>query len=372
MSQNCTMSSKNLLYNIGISLIGNVGDIIAKKLIAYCGGSEAVFKESKWKLLKIPDVGNTVATAIASQNVLARAEEEIEFIEKHKLNALFYLDDDYPTRLKHCDDGPIMLYTKGNMDLNAKRTVSIVGTRNATDYGKGMCNEIVEGLAALDVLVVSGLAYGIDICAHKASVNNNMQTVAVVAHGHDRIYPGSHRSTVEKMYKNGGMVTEFISNTIPDRENFPKRNRIIAGLSDAVIVIESAKRGGALITAEIGNSYNRDVFAVPGMLGAKYSEGCNWLIKVNKGALIEGVKDLEYIMGWNPPDSKKKPVQKKIFVELEPNERVLIEIIRRGSIGIDMLSLESKMSTSMVSALLLNLEFSGVVKCKPGKVYQMN
>ncbi len=366
------MNSTNLLYNIGVGLIDNVGDVLAKKLIAYCGSAEAVFRERKGKLLKIPDVGNAAATAIVSQNVLARAEEEIEFIERHKLNALFYLDNDYPNRLKHCDDGPVMLYTKGNMDLNAKRIVSVVGTRNATEYGKRMCNEIVEGLAALEVLVVSGLAYGIDICAHKASIDNKIQTVAVVAHGHDRIYPGSHKSIVEQMYKNGGMVTEFISNTNPDRENFPKRNRIIAGLSDAVIVIESAKRGGALITADIGNSYNRDVFAVPGMLGSKYSEGCNWLIKVNKGALLESVKDLEYIMGWEPRDSKKKAVQKKIFVELAPSEKVLIEIIRRGSIGIDTLSLESKMATSIVSALLLNLEFAGVVKCMPGKVYQMN
>ena len=372
MSQNSLMSSKNLLYNIGISLIDNVGDIVAKKLIAYCGSSEAVFKESKGKLLKIPDVGSSVANSIVSQNVLTRAEEEIDFIERHGLNPLFYLDKDYPTRLKHCDDGPIMLYTKGNMDLNTKRTISIVGTRNATEYGKRMCQEIVEGLAALDVLVVSGLAYGIDICAHKASVKNNIQTVAVVAHGHDRIYPGSHKSTVERMYENGGIVTEFISYTNPDRENFPKRNRIIAGLSDAVIVVESAKRGGALITADIANSYNRDVFAVPGMLGAQYSEGCNWLIKVNKGALLESVQDLEYIMGWEPRDSKKKTIQKKIFVELAPSEKVLIEIIRRGSIGIDTLTLEAKMSTSTVSSLLLNLEFAGVVKCMPGKVYQMN
>ena len=366
------MRSENLLHNIGIGLIDNVGDVLVKKLIAYCGSSEAVFKESKGKLLKIPDVGSTAAASILSQNVLARAEEEIRFIEKNELNALFYLDHDYPARLKHCDDGPTMLYTKGEMDLNSKRVVSIVGTRNATEYGKKMCHEIVEGLAMLDVLVVSGLAYGIDICAHKASVKNNVQTVAVVAHGHDRIYPGSHKSTVERMYENGGMVTEFISHTNPDRENFPKRNRIIAGLSDAVIVIESAKRGGALITADIANSYNRDVFAVPGMLGAQYSAGCNWLIKVNKGALMESVQDLEYIMGWESKDPKKEPIQKKIFVELAPREKVLIGIIKQGSIGIDTLSLEAKMSTSTVSSLLLNLEFAGVVKCLPGKVYQMN
>lgn len=366
------MSSENLLYNIGISLIDNVGDIVAKKLIAYCGSSEAVFKESKGKLLKIPDIGSTVASSIVSQNVLSRAEEEIKFISKNKITPLFYLDADYPQRLYHCDDGPIMLYTEGNMNLNSKRSVSIVGTRNATDYGKRMCNEIVEGLAALDVLIVSGLAYGIDICAHKAAVDNKIPTIAVVAHGQDRIYPGSHKSTMNKMYENGGMVTEFISNTIPDRENFPKRNRIIAGLSDAVIVIESAKRGGALITAEIGNSYNRDVFAIPGRLGSKYSEGCNWLIKVNRGALLESVKDLEYIMGWESQDKKQEAIQKKIFVELAPSEKVLIEIIRKGSIGIDILSLEAKMSTSMVSALLLNLEFAGVVKCMPGKMYQMN
>ncbi|MFH1319692.1 MAG: DNA-processing protein DprA [Bacteroidota bacterium] len=366
------MQDEQLKYRIGLSLIDGVGDVVAKRLIAYCGGVEAVFKEKKGNLLKIPLVGSGIANAILAQTVLSRAEQEIAYIQKNNIHPLFYLDDDYPNRLKYCDDSPIMLYCKGKMDLNAQKIVSIVGTRNASDYGKKMCTKLVEDLVTHNVLIVSGLAYGIDICAHKAAIKNNLQTVAVVAHGHDRIYPSLHKSVAEKMQGKGGVVTDFLSQTNPDRENFPKRNRIIAGLPDALIVIESARRGGALITAEIANSYNRDVFAVPGRLNDTYSEGCNWLIKINKAALIESVKDLEYLMGWENKKSKKHAVQKKMFVDLKPEEKVLIDILKEdGSLGIDTICLKSQMSTSKVASMLLTLEFSGVVKCLPGKVYQL-
>ena len=367
------MHSEQLKYKIGLSLIPGVGDVVAKKLIAYCGGAEAVFREKKSSLLKIPGVGTSLANAILSQKVLNRAEREIAFIQKNNIQALFYLDEKYPKRLKYCDDGPVMLYCKGQMDLNAQKIVSIVGTRQASDYGKKICVNIVEELVTHNVLVVSGLAYGIDICAHKAALKNNLQTIGVVAHGLDRLYPSLHTSVAEKMQDNGGLVTEFLSKTNPDRENFPQRNRIIAGLADAVIVVETRMRGGALITAEIANSYSRDVFAVPGRLNDPYSKGCNWFIKINKAALLQSVKDLEYLMGWETKEGKKQSRQKKMFVELNSDEKVLVDIITDdGSLAIDLLCLKSKMSTSKVASTLLNLEFSGVIKCLPGNVYQLN
>lgn len=363
---------EELKYQIGITLIEGVGDVVAKKLIAYCGSVEAVFKEKKAALLKVPGIGGNVANAICSQKVIERAEEEIRFIETHSLSPLFYLDKEYPKRLKYCNDGPIMLYARGNMNLNQQKVISIVGTRKATEYGKEICNELVKDLSCHDVVIVSGLAYGIDICAHKAALKNNMETIAVVAHGHDRVYPYVHKPVLNSMYDKGGMVTEFISKTNPDRENFPKRNRIIAGLADATIVIESTRKGGALITAEIANSYNRDVFAVPGKLEDDSSKGCNWLIKVNKAALIESVKDVEYIMGWQNNETRKKSAQKKMFVDLTLEQEKIIDLLEVGALGIDSISLESQMSTSKVASTLTTLEFTGLVKCLPGKVYQLN
>jgi len=366
------MLHKEIKYKIGISLIEGIGAVTAKKLIAYCGGAEAVFNEKKGALLKIPDIGSATANAIISQEVLTKSECEIDFINKYRIEPLFYLDEEYPNRLKYCADSPIMLYCKGQMNLNNAKVVSIIGTRKASEYGKKACQEIVEALVEHNVLIVSGLAYGIDICAHRAAVKYNIPTVGIVAHGLDRIYPGLHKSTAEKMCENGGVVTEFLSYTNPDRENFPKRNRIIAGLADATIVIESARRGGALITAEIANSYNRDVFAVPGRLTDSHSEGCNWLIKINKASLLESVKDIEYLMGWEIAESKSTHQQKKMFVNLAPEERVIVELLSEGTTGIDLICLKSQMATSKVAAALLNLEFSGLVKCLPGKVYQLN
>ena len=359
-----------LLYQIGITLIPGIGDINGKKLIAYCGGAEAVFKEKKAVLLKIPGIGTSTVNAIISQKVLQRAEEEIGFIQKYKITPLFFSDKNYPQRLKHCVDGPMLLYYKGNADLNTSRIVGVVGTRSATEYGKETGNKILEELAALDVLVVSGLAYGIDTIAHKSALAYNLKTVGVLAHGLDRIYPVANKSLAEKMVSNGGLITEFINKSNPDRENFPKRNRIIAGMIDALIVIESAIRGGALITANIANSYDRDVFAFPGKISDKYSEGCNFLIKTNKAALIQSGKDISYIMQWEA-DTKKSPKQHKLFIELNSDEKMIVEILRKSeTCSIDYIVLQSKLSTSKIAALLLNLEFKGVVKNLPGKMYK--
>jgi DNA processing protein len=361
----------NLRYQIGINLISGISDINGKKLIAYCGGAEAVFKEKKSNLLKIPGLGEATASKILNAEVLKRADLEIGFIQKNKIKTFYFLDEDYPERLKHCLDGPIMLYYKGNASLNAKKIIGIVGTRTASSYGISICKSIIEGLKDLDILVVSGLAYGIDTMAHKQSLSHGLNTIGVLAHGLDRIYPSSNRSLAKKMLDQGGLLTDFISLTNPDRENFPKRNRIVAGMSDAVLVIESAKKGGALITADIANSYNRDVFAVPGRVDDLYSEGCNYLIKTNRAVLVNNASDIKYCMGWDLTQTPKL-IQKKLFVNLSDTDKKLIKILEENQkIGIDRICLLAQMPGSKVASALLNLEFEGMVECLPGKVFKL-
>lgn len=364
---------QQLLYKIGITLIPGIGDVTAKKLIAYCGGVEAVFKEKIKGLLKVPGIGQTLAETIVKSKVLARAEKEMKFIESYKITPLFFLDSDYPERLKHAEDGPVMLYFKGTGSLNVPKVVAIVGTRRATDYGKKICRNLVEGLVPLNVMVVSGLAYGIDVCAHRAAVDMGLATVGVIGHGLDILYPESHRSVAEKMIKNGGLLTDFTSESQFIPENFPKRNRIIAGLCDAVIVVEAAREGGALITADIANSYNRDVFAFPGRIGDHYSEGCNNFIKTNRAALIQSVDDLKYIMGWEDKKEKKKQnIQKQLFVDLSQEEKSVVEFLgKEGTVSVDLLSVNVNLPASKVAGILLNLEFLGIIRCLPGKIYQL-
>jgi len=364
------MANNDLLYQIGITLIPGIGDVTGKKLLAYCGSLEAVFTEKKAALMKIPGIGQTTVNSIVNHDVFNRAEREIKFIEKYNITPLFFTDPDYPARLLNCEDGPMMLFYKGTANLNNKRVVSIVGTRRATNYGKDTCNDIVSGLAEKDVLIISGLAYGIDSCAHRKSVSCGIPTVGVLAHGLDRIYPSQNRKLAELMLKNGGLLTEFLSGSNPDRENFPKRNRIVAGMSDAVIIIESDRRGGALITADLGNSYNRDVFAVPGKLNDELSRGTNFLIKTNRAALLESTDDIAYIMGWeDKPVTKKSQIE--LFVNLSDDEKLLLETIRKeNEIAIDQLVIKSGLTTSKAAAALLNLEFEGLVQCLPGKLYK--
>jgi len=363
----------SLLNKIALTMLPNIGDILAKRLVAYCGSVDAIFKEKKSNLEKIPGIGSINVLDVINHSVFDRAEEEIKFIEKNNIQPIFYLDDEYPKRLVQCDDSPVMLYFKGKANLNAEKIISIVGTREATEYGKMMCEKLIEDLAMYNVTIVSGLAYGIDITAHKAALENNLPTLCVLAHGLDKIYPAVHRSAADKMLDNGGWLTDFVSRTIPDRENFPSRNRIVAGISDATIVIESKIKGGSLITADIANSYNRDVFAFPGRIGDVYSEGCNKIIKQNKAALIQSAEDIIYILGWEERKNKKTSQQKKLFIELNKEEEVLVNILKeKDSITIDDLCIACKMPMSKVSAMLLTLEFSGVVKSFPGKKYRLN
>jgi DNA processing protein len=356
-----------------MGMIPNVGHVTAKKLIAYTGSAEAVFFEKKKNLEKIPGVGAYLAKAIAQQNILGLAEAELNTINKHNIEVLFYLDKAYPQRLNHCEDAPILLYKSGNCELNHQKVLSFVGTRDATPYGREMCEKLISGLKERGhhVLVVSGLAYGIDVCAHKAALKEGFETVGVLGHGLGFLYPSLHRQVASKMMEQGSLLSEFVYSQKPEPSFFVKRNRIVAGMADATIVVESGVKGGALITADIANSYNRDVFAVPGNAGNPSSAGCNKLIKANKASLIESVEDIEYLLGWDVT-SKKRPVQRELFVELSEEENIVYDILKaHKELVFDQIFLLSKMPVSKVSTLLLNLEFSGLVKSLPGKVYKM-
>ncbi|MEG1545542.1 MAG: DNA-processing protein DprA, partial [Tannerellaceae bacterium] len=289
-----------LIYQIGLTKINGVGDITARQLLLSLGDAEAVFTEKNRLLEKIPNIGTKTITAIKDPQVLVEAEKELAFIEKNHIRTYFLADDNYPKRLRECADAPILFYFKGQTDLNAQRIVSIVGTRSITDYGRSLTETLLKDLAASfpDMLIVSGLAYGVDICAHRNALKQGLPTVGVLAHGLDRIYPPSHRGTAVEMLQQGGLLTEFTSGTMPDRPNFVMRNRIVAGLADATIVVESAEKGGSLITADIAFSYARDVFTFPGRTTDVHSRGCNALIQQNKAALITSAADLMRALRW--------------------------------------------------------------------------
>ena len=359
-----------ILYQIALTLIPGIGDVLGKKLVMHCGSPEAIFREPKRMLRKIPRISERLVESLGNKEILERAEMEVGFIEKYGIKTLFFTDPCYPGRLKNCIDSPIMLYYKGNADLNPPRSIGIVGTRNATDYGKEITCKLINGLADEPLVIISGLAYGIDSCAHRSALEAQIPTIGVLGHGLDRIYPYLNKGLAEKMIKQGGLLTDFLSGTKPDRENFPRRNRIIAGICDAIVVVEAARKGGALITADIANSYNRDVFAVPGRIGDPYSEGSNLLIRTNRAALIQSSEDIKYIMGWEAPREKAVSVQRKIFIEMTPEEEIIVDILnRKGDAGIDEIMLESRLSMSKCANALLNLEFEGIVRCLPGKVY---
>ena len=362
-----------LLYKIGLSIIPGIGGILARNIVAYVGSGEGIFSESVKSLQKIPGIGEVNALRIKDKSVLLKAEKELQFVTKHEIEVLFYTDKNFPRRLKTCVDAPVILYTRGNLNLDEKRIVSIVGTRNASSYGKQICEELIQKLSERNykTLIVSGLAYGIDIHAHKSALKYNLPTVGVIAHGLDKMYPSLHAETAKKMLDDGGLVTDFPSGTKIDPSNFIRRNRIIAGLADATIVVESAAKGGALITAEIASSYNRDVFAFPGRAGDTYSKGCNQLIRNSGANLIEGIEDLEYFMGWEQT-SKKTVLQPSLFVELTGDEERIANLLREnGELFIDQISSELTLPVSRISAMLLSLEFKNVVIAMPGKMYKL-
>jgi DNA processing protein len=365
------MPKSDLIYYLALQKAEGVGAVNAKKLIVHCGNAETVFKEKHTLLSKIDGIGNFVLKGLKSKTLFKAVEKEIHFISKHNIHYHLITDEAYPGKLKHCPDAPVVLFYDGTIDLQNKKIISIVGTRNITGYGKEILKNLIAELVPYNPVIVSGLAYGIDIFAHKLAIKHNLQTVAVLAHGLDRIYPAVHKNTVAKMLENGGLFTEFWSETTPERENFIKRNRIIAGLSEATIVIESAAKGGSLITAEIANSYNRDVFAVPGKLTDPYSKGCNNLIKTNRAALFNSVADLRYLLNWEE-ETEAKSVQKKLFVDLKSEEKPIYNFLKEnGKQQLDQIALHCNIPIHKAVTILFNLEMSGVVQPLPGKIYKV-
>jgi DNA processing protein len=362
----------SIRHKIALTFINTVGHVHAKNLLDHFGSAEAIFTASLAELIEVAGIGKVIAGEIRRSNALKLADEQLSFIERHNVQVLFYTDEAYPHRLRNCFDAPVLLYYKGNADLNHSRIISIVGTRKATEYGRQICKQLCEALSGYDVLVVSGLAYGIDVAAHKESLYQNIPTVGILAHGLDRIYPPLHQPIAQKMVLNGGLLTEFPLNTVPLKENFPQRNRIIAGLSDATIVVEATAKGGALITAEIANSYNRDVYAFPGRTTDASSQGCNFLIRTNRAGLISNAQDLIYSLGWEEVQQNKKTEQLQMPLGLSAEEQKIVELLKASAVRIDELSIQSGMSQSQLAMHLLSLEMQGILMSLPGKVYQLN
>jgi len=359
------------LHQIALTFIKSIGPVTAKNLLAYCGSAEAVFSASKKQLLQIPGIGTKTVDAILATDALSRAEQELAFVQKHGIDVLFFSEPNYPKRLKNCFDAPILLYFKGNANLNHQRIISIVGTRNATDYGRNLCKQLCEVLAPYNVLVVSGLAYGIDVAVHKECIANQTTTIGVLGHGLDRLYPQVHKAVSQKMVLNGGLLSEFPILTNPDRQNFPQRNRIIAGIADVTVVIEASIKGGALITAEIANSYNKDVYAFPGRTNDVYSEGCNFLIKTNRAGLINHPNDLIYYLGWDNEMPEKKQVQATLQLSLTVNEQKVVDTLQNGQLSIDELAFATNIQQSKLAIVILTLEMQGIIVSLPGKIYKL-
>ncbi|PST81970.1 DNA-protecting protein DprA [Pedobacter yulinensis] len=359
-----------MLHQLALGFTPYIGPVSTKALIRHCGTAEAVFRASSGQLLGIPGIHQRIVSGLKDPVIMKRAEEELKFIERHQVEVLFYGDRDYPGRLMNCCDAPPLLYYKGTADLNAPRLVAIVGTRKMTSYGQRLCEQLVADLGGYGVVTISGLAYGVDAAVHRTSVLQGIPTVGVLGHGLDTLYPRSHLDLSRKMACAGGLLTEFPTGTLPDRSNFPMRNRIIAGMADAVVVVEASKKGGALITADLANSYSRDVFAFPGRASDEFSEGCNFLIKSNRAALISSAADLIQALNWG---SKEQvcATQISLPLALTDEERLVTECLSEGPLSVDALCCHLNMPQSRLSVLLLNLELQGILIALPGKSYRL-
>ncbi len=364
------MNEQDLFYLLALLKVEGVGDIMAKKLLNHCGNAEAIFKSKSSQLATIDGVGSVLLKNLKNKVIFENADRELKFIKQNDINTLFYQEENYPDRLKHCIDGPLLLFSSGNIDFKNRKIISIVGTRQITSYGTEFCKNLIADLAPLNPIIVSGFAYGVDIVAHQAAMEHDLQTIGIVAHGLNQIYPKTHAKYVTKMEKNGGFMTEFWSNSNPEKENFVRRNRIVAGIAEATIVIESAERGGSLITANIANDYNRDVFAVPGRTSDKYSQGCNNLIKTQRANLLTSAADLIYILNWDL-EKESKPVQKQLFVSLDDEEQKIYNYLQQnGKEILDIIALKCEFPIYKISSLLLNMELKGVIRPLPGKLFE--
>lgn len=365
------MKTNNEIYKIAFSRLHGIGPSRASQVISKIGTIEDFFSLKLQEIYLQTGIAKSILQNLNREGALGEAEKQMKFNEKHQITTHFFLDNDYPRRLKQCSDLPIVLYSKGNMNLNNRKIVSVVGTRNQTEYGHRILKEFINSISDLEILVVSGLAYGVDISAHRLCLENNIQTVAVLGHGLDRIYPSKHKNTAIEMINHGGLLTEFGIGTKPDRENFPMRNRIVAGLADATIVIESKAKGGSIITAELANDYSRDVFAFPGDIDRPYSEGCNQLLRNQKAHLITNGNDFLKFMNWD--DQKNNSKQKILFEDYSEEEKMVLKILQQDSeIHMDVISMKTKISASKMNVLMFNLEMKNAVVQLSGKRYRLS
>lgn len=365
------MDEEDLFYVLALQRVKGIGDINAKKLIAFCGSAKKVFECKTHQLEKINGIGSYTLRNLKNAENFSEAEKEIQYITKNKIAYSYFLDEDFPTHLKHCVDAPILIFKKGNINLKSGPLISIVGTRNNTSYGKSVCENIIEGLKPYNPIIISGFAYGTDITAHKLAIKHNLQTIGILAHGFEKMYPKSHIKYLEQVTNNGGFITDFWHNDKLIRENFLKRNRIIAGISEATIIIESAEKGGALVTADIANSYNREVLAVPGRTTDVYSKGCNMLLKQNKAAILTSAEDFITLLNWDVKSKVTKPIQKELFISLIDDEKTIHDfLVENGKTQLDFIALQCKIPIYKVATTLFNLEMKGIVKPLPGKLYE--
>lgn len=360
-----------LLYRIALTMIPELGPVCIKALTDHFGDAVSVFKARKKDISAVESIGELRARSIKEWTAFHKAEAELGFIQKHHIKPLFLTDAAYPRRLLHCYDPPAMLYYKGNADLNHPRIISIIGTRNHTEYGKHITQELVASLKKQEVMIVSGLAFGIDAVAHKACLQHSLPTIGVMAHGMHTLYPSQHQSLAREMTEAGGLVTEFPIGTKPDRHNFPKRNRIVAGMADAVIVIETAVKGGSMITAELAHSYNRDLFAVPGRITDAKSSGCLKLIQQHKAVLLTDAEQLVTSMGWEEKKVLPRKQQRQLFTDLSNDERIIIQLLEERPHTIDDLCFRSGLSASATASAILSLELQNLISALPGKIYRV-
>lgn len=364
------MKEQELLAVLRLQKTKLLGDIMIKKLISKVGSAEQIFSEKKHHLTKIDGIGQQTVQHLLDETNLKLAEKELNYIQKNNITYSYFLEDDYPKNLLHCIDGPILFFKDGNIHLENNKCIAIVGTRNMTNYGRDFCNDLVSAIKEYNPLIVSGFAYGVDICAHKAAIKNGLQTVAVLAHGFEQIYPKTHKKYIHEVNQHGGFITEFFHDENPLRENFLKRNRIVAGLSHATIIIESAEKGGSLVTADIANSYNPDVFAVPGKTTDLFSSGCNRLIQQNKAHLLQSADDLIKMLNWDLESKLKPAIQPKLFVDLEEDEQKIYDFLLKNEAQLlDVIALQTNIPVFKLAIILLQMELKGIIKPMPGKMF---
>ena len=365
------MDDNELIAVLRLQKIPHIGDVSAKKLISYCGSPAAVFKDKREHLLKIDGIGSYTLRDLYDEQYRKEAEAEFAYIQKNQIEYTYFEDAHHPKFLRHCTDSPTLLFKRGNIDLTGRKIISVVGTRNITSYGIAFCKKFIADIAPLNPIIVSGFAYGVDITVQKLAVDHGLQTIGCLAHGLNQMYPKVHAKYINDVEKNGGFYTEFWSTSQPEREHFLKRNRIIAGISEATVVIESAEKGGSLVTADIANSYDRDVFAVPGRTADRYSVGCNNLIKQQKAHMMTSAADLVYLLNWDIPEKKAPNVQKQLFVELDETERSIYDYLQKeGKQQLDTIALVCRLPIFKASSTLLNMEMKGVVRPLPGKLFE--